>query len=306
MADFQITIVGLGTIGASMGLALRQASQEITIVGHDKEPTVAGAARKAGAVHRTDWNLPNACRGASMIILALPLPAVRDTLAAIAPDLAEGCLVTDTAPLKAPVLAWVKELLPDHAAFVGGNPAGARGQSGEPRADLFKGTAYCLCPEASTPPEAVDRAADLATALEATPHYIDAAEHDGMMAVLSQLPFLLSAGALQAASAGAGWRDMTRLGGARFERLLDLMGDGAAADLATAAANAENVGRWLERMQATLGDLRALLAKEPTALEAEMKQLLAARAEWDRHGEEAPTPMPERASTLRRLFLGRG
>jgi CRISPR/Cas system-associated protein Csm6 len=99
---------------------------------------------------------------------------------------------------------------------------------------------------------------------------------------------------------------MTRLGGARFERLLDLMGDGAAADLATAAANAENVGRWLERMQATLGDLRALLAKEPTALEAEMKQLLAARAEWDRHGEEAPTPMPERASTLRRLFLGRG
>lgn len=304
MADFQITIVGLGAMGASLGLALRQASKELTIVGHDKDPQAAAAARKAGAVNRTDWNLPSACRGASMVILALPLTAIRDTMAAIAEDLAENCLVTDTAPLKAPVAAWAKELLPGHVAFVGGDPVGARGQSGAPRADLFNGTTYCLCPDPSAPPEAVERAADLAAAVGGTPLYIDAAEHDGMVAALNQLPFLVGAAALHTVSSGGAWRDLARLGSGRFAQLLATMGDSPTADLATAAANAENVGRWIDRMQAALEEMRALLGQDAAGAEDTVKRWQAARAEWERHGEEAPTERPDPGMGLRHLFLG--
>lgn len=304
MAGFQITIVGLGATGASLGLALKQASKELTIVGHDKDPGAATAARKAGAVDRTDWNLPSACRGASIVILALPLPAIRDTMAAIAEDLAENCLVTDTAPLKAPVLAWARELLPDHVVFVGGDPIGARGKADALAADRFGDTTYCLCPDPATPPEAVERAADLAMAVGGTPLYMDAAEHDGMVAALNQLPFVLAAAALQAVSAGGAWRDQTRLGGGRFDQLLAVMGDSPDADLAAAAANAENVGRWIDRMHAALDELRALLAQDPAAAEAAAKRWQAARAEWARHGEEEPAERPDVGMSLRHLFLG--
>ena len=301
MADFQVTIVGLGVTGTSLGLALRKASGDIRIVGHDRESAAAAAARKAQAVDRTDWNLPNACREASIVILALPLSEIRDTLAVIGPDLPPHCLVTDTAPLKEPVLAWARETLPPQVAFVGGSPVGARGAT-TARSDLFAGTTYCLCPEPATPAEAIDCASDLALAVGARPHFIDAAEHDGLVAVLDQLPFLLAAGVLRATSSEGGWRDLAALGSGRFDQLLRTLGDTRAGSLAVAPATPATVGRWLDRLQEALDALRALLQEEPGARQEATKHLLEARAEWERHGADAPGPRPDVGFGLGRMF----
>lgn len=303
MAELKIAIVGLGATGISMGLALKEASKELRIVGHDIEPTAAAAARKAGAVDSTDWNLPSACHEAGIVILALPLGAIRDTLAAIGPVLAEGCLVTDTAPLKAPVLAWAREMLPPTVAFVGGDPIGARGLTAAPAADRFAGATYCLCPGPATPADAVERAANLALAVCATPRFLDAAEHDGLVAALDQLPFMLSAAMLGAASSGPAWRELAPLGGARFAHLLQALGDSPLPTLDTAAANAENVGRWLDLAQQALDGLRALLRSEdPQARQQAMDRLVAMRAEWERRGEEKRQPLPNVGFSLRKLF----
>ncbi len=302
MADFKIAIVGLGVTGTSLGLALKGASSELCIVGHDREPSAAAAARKAGAVDSTDWNLPSACRGANLVILALPLGAIRDTLAAIGPDLAPGCLVTDTAPVKAPVLAWTREALPAGVDFVGGDPIGARGLSGAPARDRFVGTTYCLCPSAATRPEAVQRASDLAQAVGAVPHFLDAAEHDGLVAALDQLPFLLSAALLRAAGSGPAWRELAGLGGGRFEHLLGALGDSPAVALDLAVANRENAGRWLERAQEALDGLKALLGAGDEARAQAVEALLASRAEWERRGGEERQPLPDVGFGLRKLF----
>ncbi len=303
MSEFQVTIVGLGVTGTSLGLALKKASREIRIVGHDRDPEAAGAARKLGAVDRTEWNLPSACRGAGIVILALPLGAMQETLQVIGPDLTEGCLVTDTATLKVPVLAWAREAMPSHASFVGGSPTGARGRATEPSADLFKGSTYCLCPDTTTPPDAVDRASDLALAVGATPHYLDAAEHDGLVANVEQLPSLLALAALQAASSGSGWRDMTKVGGGHFEQLLATLNSNLDLDLDAAAANDGNVQRCLDDMQQALDSLRALLSAPPKERKQAVERLSAARAEWGRRGSEAqPEPLPQVGFSLRRLF----
>ncbi|MGQ9715149.1 MAG: prephenate dehydrogenase/arogenate dehydrogenase family protein, partial [Anaerolineae bacterium] len=68
----KITIVGLGLVGSSLGLALRAQGGEYEVVGHDREPAVASQARKMGAVDATEWNLIAACEGADLICLALP------------------------------------------------------------------------------------------------------------------------------------------------------------------------------------------------------------------------------------------
>ncbi|MER3468785.1 MAG: prephenate dehydrogenase/arogenate dehydrogenase family protein, partial [Thermoflexus sp.] len=98
----QITIVGLGTMGVSLGLALRRALPQVRLVGHDPDPERAREALRHQAVDRTDWNLPGACEGADLVLLALPLAEIEGTLRAIAPALEEGTLVMDTAELKAP------------------------------------------------------------------------------------------------------------------------------------------------------------------------------------------------------------
>ena len=73
MAKPKITIIGLGTTGASMGLALQKEEGSFTIVSHDRDPDAAREATRLGAVQRTEWNLHNACDEADLIILAVPL-----------------------------------------------------------------------------------------------------------------------------------------------------------------------------------------------------------------------------------------
>src|SRR6266540_7350136 len=96
----QITIIGLGQIGSSMGLALKASKVDVHLVGHDKEPQTAREAQKAGAVDDIKYNLPASIRDARVVILALPLSEIRETLEIIAPDLQEGTLVLETAPAK--------------------------------------------------------------------------------------------------------------------------------------------------------------------------------------------------------------
>ena len=116
----QITIIGLGQIGASIGLALKSRGANVTIVGHDRDSRAAKAAQDAGAVDNYKYNLPDSVRNAGIVILALPFAEVRETLKVIAPDLPEGSLVLDTALSKGTIESWVKELIPQGRFYVPG------------------------------------------------------------------------------------------------------------------------------------------------------------------------------------------
>ncbi|HSB03481.1 MAG TPA: prephenate dehydrogenase/arogenate dehydrogenase family protein, partial [Anaerolineales bacterium] len=119
----QITIVGLGQIGSSIGLALKAHGVNIHRVGHDKDPEAAKESQNMGAVDDVKYNLPASVREARIVVLALPLAAVRETLEIITSDLQEGTLILDTAPAKTTVAAWAKELLPEGRFYVGLTPA---------------------------------------------------------------------------------------------------------------------------------------------------------------------------------------
>ena len=92
----QITIVGLGQVGASAGLALAEHKSLLHRVGHDKDPGIAKQAQKMGAVDDVKFNLPSAVREAKIVLLSLPAHEMRSTMEIIAPDLPEGAVVLDT------------------------------------------------------------------------------------------------------------------------------------------------------------------------------------------------------------------
>ena len=314
----RITIVGLGLIGGSIGLALHQAGDDYEVVGHDREHAVAGKARKRGAVSKAEWNLISACEKADLIVIATPVMAIKETLTAIAPHLKSGCLITDTANIKGPVMAWAKEILPDTVSFVGGNPVirqegslptGIEGAS----ADLFQGGLYCLTPSPETAPQAVQLATDLVHLLGATPFFLDATEHDGLVAAVDHLPFVLSAALLGATTQSPAWRGMRRLAGDAFQSAAHFSSGDAAIYRDACLTNGQNVVRWLDACLVRLKELREVIAaQEAEKLEKIFEEAMSARDEWLKDKAEGrweqvgeiSTGIP-RQSFLRR-FIGIG
>jgi prephenate dehydrogenase len=262
MSKPRIAIVGLGLIGSSIGLALSREQRDFEIVGHDKSNTAASQAKKLGAVDKVEWNLINACEGAGLVILALPLGAIRETMQALAGELATGAVVLDTATVKAPVLAWADELLPASVAFVGTHPIVASAQPGTAaaRADLFERCSWAICPSPTTAEPAVRTAADLAARLGAQAHFLDAAEHDGLTAAVEQLPALASMALLTSAASQPVWREMRRLAGGQFDSSTRLVSTDPNVFGDAMLHNPEQVVRWIDSFIDNMAAWRDLIA----------------------------------------------
>ena len=290
MSKPRITIVGLGFIGGSIGLALHQAEADLEIVGHDRERGAANQAKKIGAVDKTDWNLISACEDADLIVIAVPVGGIKDTLAAIGPYLKPGCLITDTASIKAPVIEWAEEILPEEVNFVGGDPIVANAGTAEgidaASADLFSGAVYCLTPAAGAAPDAVRLASDFAYLLGAQPYFLDPLEHDGLMAGIDHLPFVLSAALLGVTTESASWREMRRLAGGAFENTTRFVSADPSTYRDACLVNRENIVRWIDACSEKLGELKeTILAGDAEELEQVFDEAMIARMRWLRARE---------------------
>lgn len=301
----KITIVGMGAIGTSIGMALKKAEPEIEITGHDKAHDIAGKARKRGAVDRTDWNLISACEKADVTIIATPIAELKDTLVAAGAYFKSGSLVMDTASIKAPVLQWAQENLAAGVSFVGGSPILPGGRR-EMDPELFSGALFCLCPDGGASPNAVSLASELVVALGAKPFFVDAEEHDGLMAAVGHLPVLLATALLQVVSASPAWRESIRLGGDNFANATTSISGDAASLRALCQSNAQNILRWLDHIQAQLEELRqAIMDGNDEELEGAFEAALEARDGWER-GEVVPSQEAGKYDRgFRSLFLGK-
>ena len=297
----QITIVGLGFIGGSIGLALRRRAREVQIVGHDREPSRGRQARGMGAIDHAEWNLIRACEEADVVVLALPPEGLRDTLQALSADIEPRCLVTDTATVKGAVVRWAEELLPPQVAFVGGDPLvqlPGQGLDGA-RADLFQDRLYCLTPGAKVPPAAVQRAIELVRLLGAEPYFLDADEHDGIRAAVEHLPLLLTALLLREVAHCPAPQEMRRLTGQLLSHATTLMSGESSTYRALCVANSSAISHWSRAMRRGLGELERLLeARDEEGLAALFKEALGVEDVEPRR--ESPRP------SLSRQWFGIG
>ena len=276
----RITIIGLGLIGGSIGLALKAAAVPgVELVGHDREREAESKARKMGAIDIAEHNLPRAVQGAGMVIIATPILAVREVLEQIAPDLREGCVVTDTASTKESVLEWAAGLLPPHISFVGGHPMAGKETPGieNAEADLFRGRAYCLCPAVDAHEDAVRALVGLVRLVGAEPLFLDPREHDQYAAAVSHLPLVLSTALFTLLRASPAWRDLAPMASSGFRDVTRLASGDPRMSHDIFLTNREAAVHWLERMIDELRRYRDLL-------EGDAEQLLETfgRAQMDR------------------------
>jgi prephenate dehydrogenase len=311
----RITIIGLGQVGSSIGLALRQAEVASEVIGHDRVRSAGDQAKKMGAVDRIHWNLISACEEADLIILSTPVGAIEETFQAMGPYLRPDCVVIDTASLKAPVMAWAAEHLPPQVHFIGGDPipgATFPGHEGlnTARADLFQGGLFCLMPSKTAGVDSVKLASELASVLGAKPLFLDAEEHDGLLAAVEHLPMLLALTTMETMISQPAWRELRKVAGPAFETSTDLISGPSVAESELYLLNKDNLLRWIDSYSASLQSIRELLAQDQSEVLAERFAAAAKeRNSWmvdrsDGQWLEGPrTEMPERPSMVD-TFLG--
>ena len=320
--DFkQVAIIGTDCISVSIALGLKAQEESLQIVGYDADAVAADLARARGAFDRVERKPGRACQDADLVIVAVPLTAIRETFAAIAPHLQPGCLVTDTARLKAPVMHWADELLPESVFFVGGHPVlnpaivGLEPSEGldAASADLLRGALYCLTTLARTSGAVTDTFARLVKSLEAHPFFIDVTEHDGLQAGVEGLPDLLGIALLRATVDTPGWQEMRKFAGYRFAAPTGTTDDIHERHTGV-FLNRENVLLRLNVLLSELVRLRDLLTHDDAegldavfvaAAEGRKRWIEEReRGMWGREGNVSTEHVPTAGEQIGRIFLG--
>jgi prephenate dehydrogenase len=301
----QITIIGLGQIGASIGLALSE-HKNLVRVGHDKNMTTARTAQRIGAVDKTHRNLPNSVREADIVILSLPYGEIQETMGYILDDLREDAIILDTAPSKVATNRWMQENLPAGRAYIGLAPVINPFYLDEKetgidaaRADLFEKGVTLIAAPPSAPSVAVQVAADLVQLYGSHPLFADIAEVDAVMTSAHLLPQLVAAALLNTTVYAPGWGDARKFAGQIFAKTTEASPkqEGTLSLSRAALSSKEGIQRMLDGMISSLDTMRRAIAEEDAeqltailsqAEEGREKWLLERRAaEWLLRGEKA-------------------
>ncbi|HQU35438.1 MAG TPA: prephenate dehydrogenase/arogenate dehydrogenase family protein [Anaerolineales bacterium] len=285
----QITILGLGQVGSSIGLALAN-QKNIKRVGHDKDYEIARLSQKAGAVDEIKVNLPSSVSNANIVVLSMPLSEIRDTLGYIAQDVQEGTVILDTAPAKGEVASWVGQLIPQGRYYVGLSPAaGSNYLHGielgvdSARADLFKDGLFLVNAPAGTPSEALDLASNLVRLLGAQVMFTDSVEADGLLASTHVLPQLAAAALLDATVSQPGWTEARKVAARPYASVTAGIAyhDEVKSLRDAALSNRENTVRMLDAYMTSLQKLRDQIQNGNEAeVSSYLEDAVKARDRW--------------------------
>jgi prephenate dehydrogenase len=275
----RISIIGVGLIGGSWGLALKKHGFGGHKVGYDRSEILKGAIA-AGAVDEGAPDLAAAVRDADLVILATPVGVILDLLSQLKESVLPGALVTDVGSTKRLICRRAGDSFGDETLFLGGHPLAGKERSGFENADaaLLQNARYVLTPQAPAELEDV-RVKSFVALLEsigARPMVADPQAHDRAMAFLSHLPQLVSTGLaslvaeqsakgfLPAEMAASGFRDVTRLAESPYGLWRDIC-----------LTNIENIQSALEALMDKLEHMKLHLSDRD--LEREFKLALRLR-----------------------------
>ncbi len=255
-ASESITIIGVGLLGGSLGLALRAAGFTGKLVGVGRRQESLDEALRFRCIDEATCDLAEGVSRADMVVLATPVGAYKRLCRTIAPALPDGAVVTDVGSTKKQVVA-VAETVLGPERFVGSHPMAGMENKGVAfaRADLFEGARCILTPTDATPAGLADRIETLWQTVGMKTLRMTPDAHDRAVARVSHLPQILASLLMglpadsDLAVAASGFRDCTRLAGGDPEMWRDIL-----------LTNPEPIAETIDAMKAELDKLAALMA----------------------------------------------
>ncbi len=220
-----LTIIGVGLIGSSLSLALKQAGFVRRVTGCGRTEASLQKGQELGVLDDYSLSISSAVAGADVVVLAVPLGAMRPTMQQMADALDADTVVTDVGSAKASVVEDARVTLGEHINnFVPGHPIAGTERSGVEAgfATLYHNRKTILTPEADTDPQAIDIITKMWQATGADVESMTVEHHDHVLAATSHLPHMLAFSLVSHLSkmsdqdeifvyAAGGFRDFTRI-----------------------------------------------------------------------------------------------
>ena len=225
MTFTRVAIIGLGLLGGSIGLALREYLPGAVTTGYDNNPDSRRRAAERGLVGTVHETGAEAVRDAELVIFCVPPGAMGAAAAEIADALPAGALVSDVGSCKQSIATALAAALPNHA-IIPAHPVAGTENSGPDAgfASLFQNRWCIVTPPADANPHLLTRLVQFWEALGANVELMEAAHHDLVLAVTSHLPHLIAYTIVGTASdlekvtrsevikfSAGGFRDFTRI-----------------------------------------------------------------------------------------------
>ena len=259
----RVTIIGLGLMGGSLAGALKKRGDCREVWGVARREETIKEALRRGFIHAGTCDLAEGVEQADLVVLATPVRTILELIPQVGALATSGCLLMDLGSTKAKIVEAM-ESLPPRLQAVGGHPMCGKEAPGleASEADLYQGVTFVLTPLQRTGSEALALAQELVEAVGARPVLMDAERHDRLVAAVSHLPYLLSAGLVAATEeaaaedslvwelAASGFRDTSRLAASDVTMMLDIL-------LTNRQAVRETLSRFTHQLNAVADLLEA-------------------------------------------------
>ena len=219
----KVTIVGLGLIGGSLGMAIKK-KKLARVIGLTSDESKAALAVKIGAVDYASTNLRGLMKDADVIFICYPIQHIISELRKIMPYVKKGAIITDVGSSKGMIVKEAEKISRKHIFFVGGHPMAGKEKTGLEHADenLFVGNNYILTKTAKTDMKSLNLLKSFISKLGAKVQVLAPDVHDSMVAGISHMPVAVASalvdsvmsaekGRAMAKFAASGFRDATRI-----------------------------------------------------------------------------------------------
>jgi prephenate dehydrogenase len=289
----KITLVGVGLLGGSLGLAIKQRHLADKVEGFVRRSAAIAECEKWRIADHVTRDLSQAVEDSDLIVLCTPLGQMRDLTEQMLPALKLKAIVTDVGSVKASVVRSLEPLvLSAGAYYVGSHPMAGAEKTGvsAARADLFENAVCAITPTANSHPDAVSQIEDFWKALGARPLRLTPELHDDLVSRSSHLPHVVAAELAnyvlspahpreQAMLCANGFRDVTRIASGSVEMWRDI-----------AVANRKCLARVLGVFVEDLQEFQLALQNEDRkAIEEFFEKARQRREQW-RAQDASPSP----------------
>ena len=259
MSRMNFAIIGVGLIGGSLGLALKDAmGSDIHITGLCRTQTSMDLAMERGAVDFASSDIEQVVGDADIVFLSPPVLQIVPMVKKILPFLKKGCILTDAGSTKQYISRQLKELLPADIHYIAGHPMTGREKSGVAAADkdLFVNKAYVIVEDTGAPKEAHEKLMSVLRHTRANFMTLDLAKHDRCASVISHVPHVAAAALVTLLERreddlescikliGGGFKDTTRIASSNADMWADIC-----------MTNGEAISAHLRELQGILGEV---------------------------------------------------
>ncbi|BCB95386.1 prephenate dehydrogenase [Dissulfurispira thermophila] len=268
----KVSIIGVGLLGASFALALRENGLCKTIVGTGRKEDNLRRAKERGIIDAYALDVRDICEDSDLILLSTPVGAFRDIAVRIKDILKQNAIITDVGSVKGKLVHEIESLMPERVYYIGSHPIAGSDKSGidDARADLFDNARCIVTPTEKSNEMAREKIIYMWRRFGARVEVIDPFIHDEIYAAVSHLPHIIAYTIVNTIGdidskyieyAGQGFKDTTRIALSSPEMWRDIV-----------IHNRENLLRLLDVFKENVDRIKRLLEKKDSeAIKEEFK-----------------------------------